>query len=105
MLTMPGSPFDRMLRRCVDRFGVDAVYIRDGDETPVKGIFDNDYEAVTLDGDGLPVSSRRTQLGIHADAIPFSPKRGDRVLIGKEEYSIADYEPDSEFGITLILRK
>lgn len=102
---MSRTPFDRMLRRCVDRFGVDSVYVRDGGETPVKGIFDNDYEVVELDGNGIPVSSRRTQLGIHADAIPFSPKRGDRVRIGKEEYSVADCEPDSEFGITLILRK
>ncbi len=112
---MPASSFDRLMKRCAARFsprrqGVQVLYLRNVQghrrrRYQIDGIFDCDYEAVNLDSDGVPVSSRRTQLSIHKDAIPFTPKRGDKVQVGKEEFVIADYEPDSEFGIALILRK
>lgn len=103
------------MKRCAVRFsprrqGIRVVYVRNAKgrrrrNFPIEGIFDCDYEAVNLDSDGVPVSSRRTQLSIHKNAIPFAPTRGDKVLVGKEEFIIADYEPDSEFGIVLVLRK
>ncbi len=105
------------MKRCAARFsprrqGVQVLYLRNvpGNRHQrrryqIDGIFDCDYEAVDPDSDGVPVSSRRTQLSIHKDAIPFAPKRGDKVQVGKEEFIIANYEPDSEFGIALILRK
>jgi hypothetical protein len=92
------------------RQGIDVYYIRDVEgkrrkKIPINGVFDCDYEAVTFDSTGAPVSSRRIQLGIHRDAIPVTPKRGDQVQVGADEYIISDHEPDSEFGIVLILKR
>lgn len=105
------SAFDRLMERCAKRFGVKAVYIRNADEKHprrhfrINAVFDDDFEAIGFDGDGTRISSRTTQIGIHRNALPFPPKRGDQVKIGKAVYDIAECQPDSEFGINLILRK
>lgn len=98
------SPFDRMTRRCVHRFGIDTVYIRADEETPVKGIFDNEFQSVVLDGEP-PISSRSIQVGYHKDALPYPPKKGDHVRIRGVLYRVAEPQQDGEFGITLILKK
>ncbi len=112
---MAASPFDRLMARCAARFsprrqGVKVFYLREtkGGRTrriPIDGVFDRDYEAVTFDSSGAPVSSLRIQLHIHKDAIPFAPKRGDMVRVGKDDFIISDYQPDGEYGIVLILKK
>ncbi len=103
------------MKRCAARFsprrqGVPVLYLRNVEghrkrRYEIDGIFDRDYEAVNFDSDGAPVSSLRIQLSIHKDAIPFAPKRGDKVQVGKEEFTIVSCEPDSEFGLVLVLKK
>lgn len=101
---MPSSPFDRLMRKCVERFGVKATYLRDDRKIPVEGIFDNDFEMVVMDKES-GVVSKAIKFGMHKDAIPFEPKRGDRLRIGKQVYRIDHAEPDSEYGLDLILKK
>lgn len=96
--------FSGLMRRCVDTFGVKAWYLRDDRKTAVEGVFDDDFEMVGFDDNGR-VTSRTISFSMHRDAIPFSPKRGDRLRVGKTEYRIDHHEPDSEFGMVLILKK
>jgi len=100
---MTRSPFDRLMERCVQRFGIDTVYIRDGEETPVKGIFDSDYQSVEMDG-GPPITSRTIQVGYHNDALPYPPRKGDHVRIKNVLYRVVESQPDSEHGVNLVLR-
>lgn len=109
------NPFDRLMKRCVERFsprrdGVDIIYIRNikghrKKRYPIDGIFDREFIPVQFESGEPHVSAVQTQLSIHKNALPFSPKRGDKVRIGKEEYSVSEAQPDSEFGLVLILRK
>lgn len=113
---MRRSPFDRLMKGCIKHFrvqnsGVKVVYFRNVEgkhcrrRFPIDAVFDDDFEAVGFDNDGRRISSRTTQIGIHKNALPFSPRRGDQVKIGDVVYDVAEAQPDSEFGLTLILRK
>lgn len=96
--------FDRLMRTCADVFGVKAMYLQGDRKVAVEGIFDDDFEIVGF-SDNDRVTSQTIKFGMHKDAIPFSPKRGDRLRVGKTVYRIDHVEPDSEYGIELILKK
>ncbi|MCD8139456.1 MAG: hypothetical protein LUE17_06720 [Planctomycetaceae bacterium] len=106
---MSRASFDRLAKSTTRQFGVDVLYLRNVEgrrrkRFPIRGVFDNDYEAVGFEGNGAQVMSRTLQLGIHTKALPFFPAKGDKVRIGKQMYVISEAQPDSEYVINLILK-
>lgn len=83
---------------------VTYVHAAGGTQT-IKGIFDEAYTEVIVNGDGTQVQSVSPMLGVrNADLTP-KPAKGDRCNINGVWYRVIERRPDGEAGSELILHK
>jgi len=96
---------DKILQSCTSVFGEDVLLLPNkGGRYKIKGIFDNDYEAIDADTEQL-ISSNQPVLGINLHRIKIHPKAGDKVKIRNLTYSIIDVREDGQGGASLFLHK
>lgn len=102
------AAMDALMRDCVDEFASDGGFLHEpasGDVAKkVEAVFDDDHEFVSLDG-GTQVSSFHPVLSVHSRDFPQGIRRGDRFvrLLTGVRYVVRDVQPDSGFGILVIL--
>tara|TARA_R110000803_G_scaffold162194_1_gene225791 strand:+ start:6796 stop:7152 length:357 start_codon:yes stop_codon:yes gene_type:complete len=70
----------------------------------IKGIFDNDYEAVDASTEQL-ISSQIPALGVNLHQLSGRPKPGDGIIVRNLAYKITEVREDGQGGATLFLHK
>lgn len=96
---------DKILKACTRNFGEEVFLMpKRGGRYSIKGIFDNEYEAVDAQTEQV-TSSNQPVLGINLHGIKFHPRQGDKVKIRNLTYHIIDVREDGQGGATLFLHK
>lgn len=96
---------DRLLQHCTSNFGEEVLLLpKKGGRYKIRGIFDNEWEAVDADTEQV-TSSNQPVLGINLHRIKIHPKAGDRVKIRNLTYAIYEVREDGQGGASLILHK
>lgn len=89
-----------LLRITLDAFGKDVTYSPSmGDETEIKGVFDNAY--VEVEG----IVLLRATLRINLSDLSSRPVKGDSLEVSDTIYDILESREDGYGGTTLILQK
>lgn len=98
--------FANVGRECIRTFGVPAIYARGPDSVNVRGIFDRDYVSVVLSEMEIPIQSIDPAFFVMTEDLPGGEaKKGDKIEIDGEKFTVQEKQPDSEGGIVLMLRK
>ena len=97
--------FANVGRASVRTFGVPVVYVRGPVSLGIRGIYDKNYVSVDPET-GVPIQSTDPMLFVMAEDLPDGiAKKGDRVTVDENTYTVQARPPDSEGGIVLMLRK
>lgn len=96
---------DKLLNVATRNFGEDVTLLpKSGGRYIIKGIFDNEYEAIDPDTEQL-ISSQQPILGINLHGLKKDPNAGDQVKIRNLFYNIIEVREDGHGGATLYLHK
>ena len=109
-----GGPFfmdfrdrvNRVLNSCTKTFGEDCLYYppNKNGSFPIRGIFDNDFEAVDPDTEQV-ISSNNPVLGVNLFDLSFELKVNGKVKIRNLNYKIYEIREDGQGGASLLLHK
>ena len=95
----------KILKSCTSVFGEDVILMpKNGGLYNIRGIFDNEWEAVDADTEQV-TSSNEPVLGINLHKIQITPRQGDKVKIRNLTYGIIDVREDGQGGASLFLHK
>lgn len=106
---MPPNDFESLAKTAFDKIkvglGIQVTYKpKVGGIYSIKGVFDDRAREVDPDTEQV-VSSNVYSLGIKLDDIPFTPKKGDTVIIKTKTYrvieSVEDGVPDASTVLIL----
>ncbi len=100
---------EKVLDICMNTFGVDTdglfTYVpKSGTSFDIRGIFDNEYQAVDPNTQAV-VSSLVPNIGIKLSDLPQSPVNGDMVIVKDQKYRISEVQKDVHGGARLFLHK
>jgi len=96
---------DRLLGTATKTFGETVILLpKKGGRYSIKGIFDNEYEAIDPDTEEL-ISSEQPVLGINLHSLEIRPRKYDKVKIRNLTYQVIDVREDGQGGASLILHK
>ena len=73
-----------------------------GGSYPIRGVFDDSAREVDPDTERV-ISSNSFTFGIKLDDLPFSPVKGDTVVIKNISYRIVDAVEDGVSGASVVL--
>jgi len=95
----------KLLKTCTKTFGEDCLLLpKRGGRYNIKGIFDNDYEAVDPDTEQV-ISSNQPVLGINLHEIPIEIRPGDQLKIRNLTFNIYEIREDGQGGASLLMHK
>jgi hypothetical protein len=88
----------------VGTFGEDVTFSpkAGGGSHTVTAVFDEDFQSVDPDA-GVPVTSRRPNLGVVLANLPVPPQKGDTWTVRGIEYRCTEVQPDSEGHAAILL--
>lgn len=96
---------DKLLKVATRTFGEDVTFMpRVGGLYVIKGIFDNDYEAIDPDTEEV-ISSNQPMVGINLHSLDVSPKQGDKFRVRNLTYKVIDVREDGQGGASCFLHK
>lgn len=96
---------DKLLATATKTFGEDVLLMpKSGGNYFIKGIFDNEYEAIDPDTEQV-ISSNQPVLGINLHSLSTTPLTGDKIKIRNLTYRIYDVREDGQGGANLFLHK
>lgn len=96
---------DRILNKCTNTFGESVSYYpQNGGSYQIRGIFDNDYEAVDPETEQV-VSSNQPMLGVNLNDLNFEMKINDMIKIRNLMFKVIEVREDGQGGASLFLHK
>lgn len=95
----------KVLNHAKREFGEDAIlYPKKGGSHDIRGIFDNEYQAVDPDTEQV-ISATQPVFGVNLFDFNFEIKEGDKLKIRNLLYKIYDKRPDGQGGASLLLHR
>lgn len=96
---------DKLLSKCTNTFGECVTYYpQRGGSYQIRGIFDNEYEAVDPETEQL-ISSQQPVLGVNLNDLKFEMKVKDQIHIRNMRFHVVEVKEDGQGGASLILHK
>jgi len=96
---------NRVLNLSKKEFGEDCtLYPEKGGTHKIRGIFDNEYEAIDPDTEQV-ISANQPVLGVNLFDFSFEIMVGDKIKIRNLLYKIYDKREDGQGGASLILHR
>lgn len=96
---------NRILKHAVTAFGEDViVYPKAGGVYKIRGVFDNDYQAVDPDTEKT-ISANLPALGINLNDVSVDLAQGDQVKVRGTMFVVSDKREDGQGGAVLFLQK
>ena len=95
----------KLLNHAKREFGESAVYYPvEGGSYNIRGIFDNEYQAVDPDTETV-ISDTQPVFGVNLFDLNFEVKAKDKIKIRNVMYKIYDKRADGQGGASLLLHK
>lgn len=96
---------NKVLNHAKNNFGEDAIlYPKKGGSYNIRGIFDNDYEAINADTQQV-ITANQPVFGVNLFDFNFEIKEGDQLKIRNLMYKIYDKRSDGQGGASLLLHR
>jgi hypothetical protein len=96
---------NKLLKTATKVFGEEIILMpKKGGQYKIKGIFDNEYQAIDPDTEEI-ISSNQPVLGVNLHELKIEPQNGDLIRIRNLIYKIIDVREDGQGGASLFLHR